>query len=217
MTYPRSSLGPFAGHIIPSSGEEVSQFGYWCPWCEAAHVHGIGGAVEHGAGVIGATEARGAHCDRHVSPLAGRGVEVRIEGCSDDGAPAGPYLAVRGDPLKTRVRLRDVLSNGALSVALLRAVFGRRAGTGFDGRLAGGVAHVVRGAGAWWLVDTTGKTVAEGHDLGGLLSELFSVPLGVVAVRVLEDALGLDLKPDVQLALAEIVDQAAESVAEAIT
>jgi hypothetical protein len=202
----------FRAAVVAPPGEKPVQFGHWCPWCETSHAHGLGGMTA--AEAIGATEPRGAHCDQHRSPLAGRGVELTIDRVVrswDHLEPPGPFLAVPGDPGRARIRLREVLAHGRLGLALLRLVFGNnRSAKVFDARLVGGWVQVWGGGSSWFVQNQDRDTLAEGRGLGSLLARLFGLPVGVVAVRVLEDALALDLPADWKLHLAEMITRAAE-------
>lgn len=204
-----TTANTFRAAVVAPLGKPAVQFGYWCPWCETVHVHGLAGKTP--AEVRGTTADRGAHCLPQRSPLAGKGVECTIDRVVRSWGhldPPGPYLAVRDDPLKTRVRLGAVLEHRNLGIALLRLVFGKnRAVGGFDARLVGGWAQVWGGGSLWYVQNEKRDTLATGEGVGRLLARLFGVPLGVVAVRVLEDALGLDLSADDRLALAAFVDQ----------
>ena len=204
-----TSSNHFNAAVVALDGEKPIQFGYWCPWCEGRHPHGLAGMTT--AEAIGTTTNRGAGCLPQHSPLAGKGIDLTIDRVVrswDHLDPPGPYLAVRNDPLKTRVRLGAVLEHGNLGVALLRLVFGKnRAVGGFDARLVGGWAQVWGGGSLWYVQNEKRDTLATGEGVGRLLARLFGVPLGVVAVRVLEDALGLDLSADDRLALAAFVDR----------
>lgn len=206
-----SSSQRFRAAVVAPPGVEPIQFGYRCPWCECIHAHGLAGMSS--AEAMGRTENRGAHCLPRRSPLTGKGVDLtidRVVGSWDHLEPAGPYLAVGGDPLKTRVRLGSILENGQLGLALLRLVFGkRRSACGFDARLVGGWAQVWASGGSWYVQNESRETLAAGHGVGPLLARLFGVPVGVIAVRVLEDALGLDLTANDRLALADVVDRIA--------
>lgn len=206
----KASAYAFRASVVAPLGEEAVQFGYRCPWCEAVHVHGLAGMTP--AEARGKTERRGAHCLPRRSPLSGRGVDLTIERLvrsTDQLEPSGPYLAVVGDPLKTRIRLGAILEDGRLGLALMRLVFGKsRQTSGFDARLVGGWAQVWQGGSLWYVHNQDRDTLASGHGLGRLLARLFGVPLGVVAVRVLEDALGLDLPADYSLSLAASIDRA---------
>lgn len=205
------ALSSFSAAVVEPSGEQPAQIGYWCGWCETVHAHGLAGMTT--AEAIGETEARGAHCLPRRSPLAGHGVELSIDRVVrswDHIEPPGPYLAVAGDPLKTRVRLGAVLEGGRLGLALLRLIFGKnRAASGFDARLVGGWAQVWGGGSSWFVQNDERDTLAEGQGIGTLLARLFGVPLGVVAVRVLEDAVGLGLSADYTRIIAALVDRAA--------
>lgn len=199
----------FQGAVVAPPGEEPVQFGYWCPWCESSHAHGLAGMTT--AEAIGMTEGRGAHCTPYRSPLAGKGVVVlidRVVRSWDHLEPPGPYLAVSSDPLEPRVRLGDVLGRGQLAHALMRLVLGRRrsAAGDFDARLVGGWVQVWDGGSTWFVQNHRRDTLAEGNGLGELLARLFGVPIGVVAVRVMEDALALNLPSDHRLALADLIE-----------
>ena len=200
----------FPTHFIAdpvSADNRHGALAYFCPWCETVHYHGAAGG-----GASPRAELRGAHCLDGKSPLAGGSVDLDVVGTittGDELLPAAPYLTARGDPQKTRLRLRDVLGSGALAAALGRAVFGRFRTSGFDVRLGGGRLHLFDAGAIWFIDDKRGDSVSEGHGLGRLLARLFGVPLGVVAVRVLEDALGEALPAAHRLAVAEIIDQAA--------
>lgn len=204
-----TSSNQFSAAVVALDGEKPIQFGYWCPWCEGRHPHGLAGKTT--ADAIGTTTSRGAGCLPQRSPLAGKGVDLTIDRVVrswDHLDPPGPYLAVNGDPLKTRVRLGSVLEHGQLGLALLRLVFGKsRSARGFDARLVGGWAQVWSSGGSWYVQNEKRDTLATGHGVGRLLARLFGVPLGVIAVRVLEDALGLDLLPDDRLALSAYVTE----------
>lgn len=205
-----TTANTFRAAVVAPLGEKPIQFGYWCPWCETTHAHGLAG--ETPAEARGKTTGRGAHCYGGYSPLAGKGVELtidRIVRSWEHLEPPGPYLALSNDPLKTRVRLRDVLSNGRLGLALLRQVFGKnRSASGFDARLVDGWAQVFAAGGRWAIQNHKREDLTEGRGVGRLLARLFGVPVGVVAVRTLEDALGLDLPSDYRLALAAMIDRA---------
>jgi hypothetical protein len=201
----------FRAAVVAPPGEEPAQFGYWCPWCETTHAHGLAGKTP--AEAMGTTESRGEHCLPRRSPLAGKGVDLtidRVVSSSDHLLPPGPYLVSRGAPSNGRLRLGEVLGGGRLGVALMRMVFGKnRPANGFDARLVGGWAQVWSGGSRWYVQNQDRDTLAQGSGLGRLLARLFGVPLGVVAVRVLEDALGLDLTADDRLAFADLVDRLA--------
>lgn len=200
---------PMPAYFIADPADPTGRDGHialWCPWCETVHFHGAGGK-----GSDPRIESRGAHCASMVaSPLAGRGVELDVVGTVADGdtlMPA-PCLAARGDPLHTRLRLRDILNCGGIARALIQAVFGNRPMAGFDAKLVGGACHVFHGGGTWWVTDTAGRTTAQGHGLGRLLAELFGVSLGVVAVRVIESALEISMSSEHRLALVDLIDRA---------
>ncbi len=201
----------FRAAVVAPLGEEATQFGFWCPWCETAHAHGLAGMTP--AEARGKTTNRGSHCLPRRSPLAGHGVDLTIDRLVrswDHVEPPGPYLAVAGDPLNTRVRLGSVLEHGRLGLALMRLVFGKnRAAAGFDARLVGGWTQVWGGGSHWYVQNQHRDTLAQGHGLGRLLARLFGVPIGVVGVRVLEDALGLDLSSDARIDLAAAIESAA--------
>lgn len=204
-----NASNPFRAAVVAPDGEKPIQFGYWCPWCETTHPHGLAGMTT--AEALGKTANRGAGCLPQRSPLAGKGVDLTIDRVVrswDHLDPPGPYLTIGGDPLKTRVRLGSVLEHGALGTALLRLVFGKnRSARGFDARLVGGWAQVWSSGGSWYVQNERRDNLASGHGVGRLLARLFGVPLGVVAVRVLEDALGLDLAANDRLALAEFIER----------
>lgn len=201
----------FRAAVVALPGEEPIQFGYWCPWCETAHAHGLAGMTT--AEAMGKTENRGTDCLPRRSPLAGKGVDLTIDRVVrtwDHFEPPGRCLAWRGDPLNTRLRLHQVLGNGHLGLALMRLIFGKsRPANGFDARLVGGWAQVWGGGSLWYVQNEKRDALAQGHGLGRLLARLFGVPTGVVAVRVLEDALGLDLTADDRLELADLVGRIA--------
>lgn len=204
-----ASNGPVPAYFIPHGERHPDREGSlaaWCPWCEAVHFHGAAGG-----GAARRIEGRGAHCaSAKVSPLAGWGVELDVTGTVADGEDLAPkpYLAVRDDPLHSRVRLHHALRDGAVALALIRTMFGKRPAAGFDARLHGGACHVFAGGSTWWITDEAGKTVGEGHGLGRLLARLFGVSLGIVALRILESALGVTLPSDYRLTLADLVDRA---------
>jgi hypothetical protein len=206
-------IGPntFRAAVVAPPGESPVQFGYWCPWCETSHAHGLAGMTTTEA--IGANEPRGSHCDPHRSPLAGKGVDLTIDRVVrswEHLEPPGPFPTWRGDSLNTRLRLGEVLGDGLLGVALMRMVFGKhRPASGFDARLVGGWVQVWSGGSSWFLHNEARATLAEGRGLGALLARLFGVPIGVVAVRVIEDALALNLPSDYRVLLAGLVDRAA--------
>ena len=206
-----TTISAFPSAVVAPLGEEPEQFGYWCPWCETSHAHGLAGMMATEA--IGRTESRVAHCDPHRSPIPGRGVELtidRIVRTWEHLDPPGPFLAVSGDPDRSRVLLCDVLAHGRLGLALLRLVFGKnRPARGFDGRLVGGWVQVWGGGSSWFVQNQDRDTLAEGRGLGSLLARLFGVPIGVVAIRVLDAALALDLPADWKLHLAEMITRAA--------
>lgn len=189
------------------SSEGDGSIAAWCPFCETVHYHGAAGE-----GGTRRTEARGAHCaSERLSPRRGESYELDVVGTVADGEDLAPklYLAVKGDPLCSRVRLHQIFGGGAMARAVIRAVFGnRRPPSGFDAKLVGGGVHVFHDGGAWWITDTKGETVAEGHDVGSLLASLFQVPLGIVALRIVEDAIGLTLSADYRLALVELIGRA---------
>lgn len=189
------------------SSERHGSVAAWCPFCEVVHYHGAAGE-----GATRRTEARGSHCaSERLSPWRGESYELDVIGTVADGEDLvpKPYLAVQGDPLRSRVRLHQIFGGGVMARAVIRAVFGnRRPPSGFDAKLVGGGVHVIHDGGAWWITDTNGKTVAEGHDAGNLLASLFQVPLGIVALRIVEDAIGLTLPADDRLALVELIDRA---------
>lgn len=199
----------FHAAVVSPPGEEPIQFGYWCPWCETTHAHGLAGMTP--AEAMGRTENRGGHCLPRWSPFAGKGVDLTIDRMVRSWGhlePPGPFLAWRGDPLNTRLRLREVLGGRLLGLALLRLVFGKnRPAHGFDALLVGGWARVWSGGSFWSVQNERRDTLAEGHGVGRLLSRLFGVPIGIVAVRVLEDALAFDLSATDRLALADFVDR----------
>lgn len=207
MTQPKA----FRAAVVAPPGERPIQFAYWCPWCETSHAHGLAGMTT--AEAIGSAESRGAHCDPHRSPLTGRGVDLTIDRVVrywEQLEPPGPFLTWRRDPLNTRLRLGVVLGGGLLGIALMRMVFGRsRPASGFDARLDGGWVQVWNGGSSWFVQNEGRDTLAEGHGLGSLIASLFGVPIGIVAVRVLEDALALALPSDYRIALADLVDRAA--------
>ncbi|MDK9698227.1 MAG: hypothetical protein OEL76_17770, partial [Siculibacillus sp.] len=161
----------FRAAVVAPSGEKPDQFGYWCPWCETSHTHGLAGMTA--AEAIGAIESRGAHCDPHRSPLAGKGVELTIDRVVqswDHLEPPGPYLTVSGDPDRSRVRLCDVLAHGRLGLAHLRLVFGkRRPASGFGAGLGGGWVQVWSGGSSWVVQNQDRDTLAEGSGVGSLL------------------------------------------------
>lgn len=202
---------PFRAAVVAPPGENPVQFGYWCPWCETSHAHGLAGKTT--AEAIGAIEPRGSHCDPHRSPLAGKGVDLTIDRVVrswEHLEPPGPFPTWPGDPLNTRLRLGEVLGTGLLGVALMCMIFGkRRPASGFDARLVGGRVQVWSGGSSWFLHNEAHDTLAEGRGLGALLARLFGIPVGVVAVRVIEDALALNLPSDYRTLIAGLIDRAA--------
>ncbi|MFG1393715.1 hypothetical protein [Xanthobacter agilis] len=199
----------FSGAVL-SDPRGAASLVYRCPWCEELHIHGLAGATP--AQAVGTTETRMAHCHDRLSPLPGQSVDIAIEKVVKDAArlarPAA-YLAIQGDPAKTAAKLASILGNGALAAALARVVFRLRSGVApFDVKLVGGVVHASALAGWWSISGAGGREVAGGVGLGRLLAAVFGVPVGVVADRVLGDALGLDLPAEYRLLLAAVIDRA---------
>lgn len=64
-----TTANTFRAAVVAPLGKPAVQFGYWCPWCETVHVHGLAGKTP--AEVRGTTADRGAHCLPQRSPLAG--------------------------------------------------------------------------------------------------------------------------------------------------
>lgn len=199
---------------ISTDGEPSSRIGYWCAWCEEVHEVDLGHELRRvGGRPLDFVDHRACCCSRR-SPMAGRKVVLeidRIVRSVDLIDPPGPYLAGSDDRPESRVHLASLLGNGRLALALLRLLFGDAASiasTGFEAEIAGGRVQVFGGGASWFVNSAEGPTVASGNGLGALMARLFGVPIGVAAVRVLEDALGIDLPAAYRLGIADLVDRA---------
>lgn len=179
----------------------------WCPWCEAVHFYGAAGG-----GADRRVETRLSKCTEvSASPLVHQSVDLEVIGavsCPAEIAPRGLYLAVEGDPRKTRDRLWHRLEAGRLGLALVRTIFGRRRPPHFDVRLVGGCLHVFGDEGRWFLDDDAGRSIAEGKGFGRMLAKLFGLSLGTVSLRTLEAALGFRMPDGHRLALVNLIDRA---------
>ncbi len=204
----------FRAAVVAPPGEEVRQFGYWCPWCETTHLHGLGDRTPSEA--VGRVEHRVSHCLPQASPLAGRGVALRIDRLTrswDHLEPPGPYPAIAGDPLKMRAKLSTFLGESRLGLALSRLVFGRhRSAQCFDAKLVGGWAQIWCAGATWFVQNERRETLSSGSGLGPLLARLFGTTTGIVFVRVGLDGTGVELSPEYQIAIAGLVDRGIEGV-----
>ena len=205
--------------VVPASGR--SHTGYFCPWCEDVHTHGLGALSASDA--VGRSIGRGAHCAEGRSPLAGRGVEIALDRLVRSHSalePPGPFVPVVGT--FDREALCEIVSGAELEAVVARHLFGRapaseafEIGRSFTVDLFGGSVTFIDG-GEWVLSNGIGYDLASGHDLLGLVSRLFGLPPGVAFVRVAAAALGVDLPPDTALAVAAAIDRAFVTTAEEV-
>ena len=197
--------------VVPPGGRP--HIGYWCPWCEGVHTHGLGGMPASDA--VGRSSGRGAHCSEGRSPHAGRGVDIaldRLVRSHSSLEPPGPFVPIEGT--SDREGLREIVSGAELEAVVARFLFGRpptaeayQIGRSITVDLVGGSLTFTDG-GEWVVVGDDGNDLATGHDLLGLLARLFGLPPGVAFVRVGAAALGVDLPPDTALAVAAAIDHA---------
>lgn len=166
----------------------------WCPWCESLHWHGTAGGGGN----------RAAHCDdRASSPLRATGYDLDVVGkavTSEAVLPANPM--VKQDVLyRTLEREAHALRQAVLKKVLYlrtasRDVISRHLGNGW---------LWVFGLSRWRIKSPDGAT-QDGEGLLRLFSELYGVPPGVVAVRLLEAVSAETLDAEAALGVQRAVD-----------
>lgn len=205
MRDPSRSLRTF----LVRSRDGGVQAAAWCPWCETLHFHGAAGLKADDP----VPDHRASHCDGKVSPL--NGYDLVVHGEVSDYAAALPRA-----PLVGRRRLSaslDAAAHAFRSLVLRHGLGVDRAGAVVDQRIGRVRVWICN---ATWAVEPAsevsgpaarvaglrGATRAEGSGLIGLLSELFGLPPGVAAVRLLA-AVSLDkLDAQAQREIAAAVD-----------
>ncbi len=178
-------------------GKPVQQHAF-CAWCEDVHSHSP--AAGH----------RCAHCGRADSPYRRFGYTL---------APAGEAAspeAARPPRIFTAPRSSLAHHLGTVAPAMRNAYLRPLLGPGLERRV--GRARVVARAGLWWVdpdafpgeggakAGARMRPVLTGADAASLLSTLYGLALGVVAVRILEAATGLKLDAHAKLAIAAEVE-----------
>lgn len=166
----------------------------WCPWCETLHWHGAAGGGGN----------RAAHCaDGPASPLRATGYDLDVVGravTSDAVLPANPM--VKQDQLYATLE-REAPS---LRQAVLKKVLGlRSASRDVISRHLGNGWLWVFGLSRWRIKSPDGAT-QDGEGLLRLFSELYGVPPGVVAVRLLEAVSAERLDAEAALGVQRAVD-----------
>lgn len=170
----------------------------FCPWCEVVHQHG------ETAG------QRGAHCvdSGARSPLTGYDLLV-VERQHADAKPS-PFPGGRVFGSR-RFWCSIQLSGGALRKAVVEAIFARKLrGEISSFRLTAPSskhrAQVAVSSWGAWNSSVDDEIGASGDDLLSLACRLFNLPPGVVVVRVLEEAFGVQLDAPAALAIAAAID-----------
>lgn len=180
--------------VTPAQPGQSSQALAPCSYCETAHVH----STEPGPRV--------AHCHRKESPYRATGYVLDIVGETD-----APETLIPAGLLVGRGRFYEAVEAAApkLRVALVRHVLGRMR----FGRMT------VTVSGNGWTIDT-GVTDGSrprwinGVGLLGLFSALYGVSRGVVGVRLFEVVLGERLDAQERIAVANLIEGAANRRAE---
>jgi hypothetical protein len=168
----------------PGGGENLVA---WCPWCLETHSHGVGGGYGH----------RVAHCFSGTgSPFAASGYSLVAAGDATDAA---------------RLRPKAIFARADFAKRLARADLARRMlGALLNARVGIGLLALPRArlavAGARWELTPAAAPPIEGSGLLDLLCQLFGVPPGVAAVRILEAVTRIKFDGRAALEIAHAVD-----------
>jgi excisionase family DNA binding protein len=166
----------------------------WCPWCERVHRNGIAGGGGN----------RAPHCHSlSASPLLTTGYDLDIAGT------AVHEVMVRPEGLRTGVaRLYEALNRAApdLRRVTIQTLLGL-ASAAHDGVSKRFAEVVVCWFGSSrWRIERDGTPRLEGDGFLRLASELYGVPAGVAAVRILEATTADTLDAEAALTVQRAID-----------
>jgi hypothetical protein len=167
----------------------------WCPWCESQHAHG-----DHEG-------HRAPHCADYSgrSPLACTGYEMNVVAETMRGSNARAFPSDRGFVFLRAFHRSIGVSATSLRLALIGAIFAKKGRSSATVYKSADLRAVVMGA-QWNIRYGTDDSYVEGRDLLSLIAELFAIPGGVAAVRVLEATTGAELDAQAALEVSAAID-----------
>ena len=174
----------------------------WCPWCEENHVHGVseGHRLAHCANIYDGYS-------HPNSPLKGYHTDVVSE-CTAEKNLTFP------DKSGGRFFADLTFKQGDLRAYFIKLLFGKRLVKSAQSHVFADKTRLnVEGlwlGGVDWFVTRKGKEITYGIDLLSMLSFLYAISVGIVAVRLLEALTSCTFDAQGKLEIADVVNRAYE-------